>query len=245
MSRPIYTFVRHCNISNNSKDKTRPDWFTKEKALINLLETKDANTHVTIMLDTASVADPLQHFSNKYKRDVQVVCKHGGTDAHSFINLVEYFVGLNLPDDAIVYLLEDDFVHLPGWAPVMREAFDANLADYVTLYDHSDKYTFPMYSDLKSKIHVTKSCHWRSTPSTTNTYALLFKKLVDTAAIHLRFSDKEIGFTFDHNKFLHLAERGDKLISSIPGFSTHVEQEFLSPIVDWRKILMTKSSRIL
>lgn len=241
--RPIYTFVRHCNISNNSKDKTRPEWFTKEKAFANLLETKDISVHVTILLDTASVDNPSMHFSAKYK-DVNVVCMNGGSDAHSFINLFNHVRNLHLPDDAIIYLLEDDFVHRSGWPVIMREAFDAKLADYVTLYDHADKYTFPMYSNLTSKLYATASCHWRTTPSTTNTYALLFKKLKDSADTHLAFSDTKIGFTFDHNKFVYLLSKGDTLISSVPGYSTHVEQEYLSPTIDWRKIT-NKTSIIL
>jgi hypothetical protein len=138
-----------------------------------------------------------------------------------------------IPQDAIIYLLEDDYLHIPGWTCALREAFDSNLAPYVTLYDHSDKYKHPMYKNLKSEIFVTESSHWRTTPSTTNTYAMLYKTLLSNKDTHLRFSDTNVGYTFDHDKFLHLASIGQRLVSSIPGLSTHVEEQHLSPVIDW------------
>ena len=233
--RPIYTFVRHCNISANSLNKQRPSWFTKEKTLFNLLETKDEYTHVTILLDTASGCnDPTQHFSHalKQKKLIEVIPIHGGTDAHSFRNLLDHVCSLILPPDAIIYLLEDDYVHQPNWPNILREGFNIPNINYVTLYDHPDKYT-QMYAGLTSQIYATPSCHWRSIPSTTNTYACLFNTLVKNKIAHEQFSDLKIGFTFDHAKFLHLSCLGQQLISCIPAHSTHVENGNLSPCVEW------------
>jgi len=240
MPRPIHVFVRHCNVSSNSVNKVRPDWFTKEKALQNLLATKDDLTDVTILLDTGSSdQDPSLHFTDAYQKrgDLKVVPIRGGTDAHSFINLIEYVTSqTNIRPNDIVYLLEDDYIHREGWCKALREAFDADLADYVTLYDHSDKYG-PLYKGLRSELFVTPSSHWRMTPSTTNTYAMLFDTLQTHKSVHLKFSDVKVGYTFDHNKFMYLNNMGKKLVSSIPGFSTHVEQEYLSPVVDWKSIM--------
>ena len=233
MEPPIFLFVRHCAVSNNSKNKIRPSWFSKEKALINLLNTKDDNTHITVILDTASTDNPDNYFSYKYEK-VKTVQLKGGTDAHSFINLLEYIDKLdNIPDNAIVYLLEDDYIHVSGWTRIMREGFRLNVADYITLYDHPDKYDRTIYSNLPSTLYVSDSCHWRSTPSTTNTYALLFSTLKKQKDIHAKFSDKNKGYTFDHDKFMYLNSLGYKLISCIPGYSTHVETEYLSPFIKW------------
>ena len=236
--RPIYVFVRHCGVSSNSINKERPSWFSKEKVFANLMATKDDNTHVYVMLDTASTKeDASQHFTARYN-DVKVMPMYGGSDAHSFINMIEYVSGLSstIANNAIIYLLEDDYLHRRGWGDALREVFDNGIADYATLYDHSDKYTHPMYKGLQSELFVTKSCHWRTTPSTTNTYAMLFSTLINSKHDHLRFSCKVARFTFDHAKFTYFNNTGKKLVSSIPAFSTHVESEFLSPIIDWANI---------
>jgi hypothetical protein len=118
------------------------------------------------MLDTGSVHDIDGHFSSKYHKnnDLKVVPMHGGTDAHSFINMIRYILTLDkeIPQNAIIYLLEDDYVHKAGWSSALREAFDDNLADYVTLYDHNDKYKHPMYKGLRSELFVTNmQCYMR------------------------------------------------------------------------------------
>lgn len=243
-SRPIYVFVRHCGVSSNSVNKARPSWFSKEKLFSNLMSTKDDNTYVYVMLDTASTQEaPSEHFTAAYQ-GVHVIPMSGGSDAHSFINMIEYISGLSfIPEHAIIYLLEDDYLHRPYWADALREAFDNNIADYVTLYDHSDKYHHPMYKGLKSELFVTKSCHWRTTPSTTNTYAMLYSTLKSSKSDHLRFSCKVARFTFDHAKFTYLNNIGKKLVSSIPAFSTHAETEFLSPVINWANIFSVEQSK--
>jgi hypothetical protein len=110
--------------------------------------------------------------------------------------------------------------------------------DYVTLFDHRDKYFFPQYADLRSKIFCTTSCHWRTTPSTTNTYAMFFKTLQKHIDIHRCFSLGRT-ITADHDKFCKLTEEEAVLISSIPGFSTHVEVDFASPCTDWENLYIT------
>ena len=73
-------------------------------------------------------------------------------------------------DEDIVYLLEDDFLHKEGSSELIEEALE-NINCYVTLYDHPDKYFIEAYRNLQSRVMVTPNCHWRSTPSTTNTFA--------------------------------------------------------------------------
>lgn len=240
MEQPIYVFVRHCSVSANSTGKSRPQWFTKEMAFRNLLATKDENTHIHVMLDTASTSQADTHFAYKYCEayNVKVIPLHGGSDAHSFINMIEYVCNLNnIDDNAIIYFLEDDYIHRNGWCQALREAFNHNVAEYVTLYDHPDKYfDRQMYHNLYAKVCVTNSCHWRTTPSTTNTYSMRFKTLQESKDDHLRFSCKVVGFTFDHAKFVFLNNIGKRLVSSIPAYSTHVETGMMSPLIDWENV---------
>jgi hypothetical protein len=41
----------------------------------------------------------------------------------------------------------------------------------------------------------------------------------------------------DHEKFCALAEQGAVLVSSIPGYSCHLEPDYLSPCTNWEKLL--------
>jgi hypothetical protein len=89
---------------------------------------------------------------------------------------------------------------------------------------------------LQSKIIATPSIHWRTTPSTTNTYACTFRTLKQHFDIHVHYCDLIEKWTKDHDKFTHLWKIGSNLISCIPGYSTHVEGKMFSPITDWSKI---------
>ena len=52
------------------------------------------------------------------------------------------------------------------------------------------------------------------------------------------------GFTRDHDKFIHLWHNGSNLITSIPGYSTHMEVEYLSPTINWEKLLIKEKDII-
>jgi hypothetical protein len=56
--------------------------------------------------------------------------------------------------------------------------------------------------------------------------------LTDDLSLHRAFSTGR-KISADHAKFLALSAKGRKLISPLPGWSTHVETEFLSPCLDW------------
>lgn len=226
----IRVFQRHCNVSSNSIGKTRPEWFSREKCFKNLLGTMSEEVDLTVVFD----GTPANHFIEKYN-GFKLVSFEGGNDGLSFLNLLNYVEGLDLAEDDIIYLLEDDYLHQPNWTEVLEEGLSRPGVEYVTLYDHKDKYFLPMYSDLQSQIIVTSSAHWRTIPSTTNTYACRFSTLKKHMDIHKEYCDLEKGFTRDHDKFTRLWQEGSNLISPIPGFSTHVEVEYMSPVVNWRQ----------
>jgi len=226
----IRIFQRHCKFSSNSANKQRPEWFDREKIFDTLMESI-ANTQVkyTAFYDTANGKD---HFI--YDKDVDIVETHAGGEAKSFTNLLNYVSNKSFDDQDIIYFIEDDYAHINGWVDILQEGVDQIGADYYTLYDHPDKYHLPMYETLQSKIITAGSSYWRTTPSTTCTFACKFETLKKYLDIHLQFCSGD--YTRDHDMFQHLWSIGSNLISCMPGFSAHVEANMLSPYIDWKEI---------
>ncbi len=213
----IQLFVRHCNYSSASAHKKRPEGFSREACHQNLLDTIDSRVQITYFLDTWKEGS---HFIKGSAIEIKE-----GTEAGSFLRMLDHVIHLNLHPDTIVYFLEDDYLHRPGWVDVLFEAFSLEI-DYATLYDHKDKYT--AYPKLTSHLFLTPSTHWRTTPSTTNTYAMRYSTLLKHLPIHQKYSENR-KITADHDKFCALGRKGAKLISPIPGWSTHADSEFASP----------------
>ncbi|MBI2743665.1 MAG: hypothetical protein HYX48_07085 [Chlamydiales bacterium] len=234
----IELFVRHCHFSAISGHKKRIPNLTREICFENLLQTiQGEEVNVTFLLDTFHPMESA-HFV-KAQQQFPVVEIREGTESGSFLRLLEYVDSLKLDPETIVYFLEDDYMHKKGWPAVLREGFTIPGVDYVTLYDHKDKYFLESYTDLRSKIFLTESSHWRSTPSTTNTFATRFKTLQRDMQIQRSYSEN-VKISKDHEKFCALAERGAVLISPMPGWSTHTELAYASPCVDWEKIVDVK-----
>ncbi len=233
----IEVFVRHCNFSEVSQHKNRLSGFSRQKCYENFLSNLDKKrVNVTFLLDTFHSGD--KHFVLD-QTDFPVIEIKEGTETGSFLRLLDHVVSLKLDPETIIYFLEDDYLHREGWIDVLLEGFTIPEASYVTLFDHRDKYFHPLYKELTSKIFHTASCHWRTTPSTTNTYAMKYQTLMQHLPIHREFSlNRKI--SADHEKFLELGRQGALLISSIPGWSTHVELNLASPCFDWELFFQKK-----
>lgn len=234
--KPIEVFIRTCYYSTASAHKKRYPSFSREKCFENFISTVDlSQINLTIFLDTAysQYAQKAPHFVHRHPFPVIEI--QAGTEAASFLCMIDDVTRKKFPPETILYFLEDDYLHRPGWIQILKEGFTLPDVDYVTLYDHRDKYFFPQYQHLRSKIFHTQSCHWRTTPSTTNTYATRFKTLLKHLKTHRDFSLNR-AVTADSDKFFQLAQEGATLISSIPGYATHAEPEFASPCTSWEAL---------
>lgn len=223
----IQVYLRQCYYSDLEKkpDRSRPSWWDKKKAFENFKNTLDSSlVNYTIVYDE-HYGDIQDTFLKDEKNVVKINC---GNEGLSFISALQLAIKSN-EDDQIVYFLEDDYLHLPGWTDVLLDAFSRPF-DYVTLYDHPQHYMI----NVSSYVIPTKLSHWRQIPYTTNTFAAKIKTLKEDLDIHQKHS---IGyeFTWDEGKFLDLKEKGRTLVSSIPGYSTHCHSDFLCPLVNWEK----------
>jgi hypothetical protein len=229
----IEVFLRHCYYSKiqEQPSRERPDWWNKEKVFENFKRTYNPRTtNYTIIYD--------EHYGKiedtflKEEKNVYII--NEGGEAKSFLRTLEYIESQKLDEDTIVYFLEDDYIHRPNWDKILTEAFELPI-HYATLYDHKDKYMH-WYDDFRTKIIHTDSSHWMPVPSTTNTFAVKFGTLLEDIHIH-RSHSSYCEPSNDHQKFLELSQRGRRLISSLPGYSTHCHKFLLSPCIDWSTYL--------
>jgi hypothetical protein len=126
----------------------------------------------------------------------------------------------------IVYLCEDDYFHRAGAMKILEEGLD--IAEYVTLYDHPDKYVgngpnpFVIHEGEVALVRKTETCHWKFTNSTTLTFASRVGTLRYDEDVHVKWCAQ--GKSLDFNLFIDLGSmKGRTLISSMPGYSTHLQ----------------------
>jgi hypothetical protein len=244
MNRRIHVIMRMCPDSQAplSGNSSRPPWFQKEAVFRTVFDSKDEQVDFLILFD----GDSSNHWIKKYPVPT-VEIKAGSGDA-SFEALLQVIISIPFQENDIIYILEDDYVHREGWPKILREGFGEQRPkhisfDYLSLYDHLDKYEFAndaflikSYSDLKAQLTLSESVHWRTVPSTTNTFAMTMKTFKDDFRFHMLFKNN------DHDKFLFLGLRGRKLATCIPGYSTHCHKDYMTPFVDWEKIIRPKFS---
>lgn len=144
----------------------------------------------------------------------------------------------NLEEKDGVYFVEDDFLHLEQSEMFLREGL--TIGDYVSLYDHLDKYMNPSQNPLvkdggeDTKVLLTRISHFKYSNSTVQTFYTRVKTLIeDWDILHKYNFCGEIPDSF--KTFLALGEKGRKLVTSIPGRATPVDN-FMTPLINWHEI---------
>ena len=149
-------------------------------------------------------------------------------------NYQSYIISLNIAekmDCDIIYFCENDHLHLPSQKEYLIDGL--NYFDFITLYDHPDKYK-QIYYNLNSKIFCGNLCHWRTTPSTVMTFATKKITLLKTLNILKLNKFNNNNIPLDHELFLYLGENNYTLGSCIPGRSTHLDIGGLTPLINWQ-----------
>jgi hypothetical protein len=228
-------------ISDGGYPKEKPDYITKINCLKNALKHFNQDDFLLIM---DGVSDNLKAEIEKiYSGKAQIVqIGHGAGTFNLALSHVlgqtEIFV---LEGDEIVYFLEDDYLHKEGSQKVLESGFDLGM-DYVTLYDHKDKYLNPIeggnpYCEGRAeftRVYLGEYSHWKLTNSTTMTFAAKVKTLKEDEGILRQWTAGE--HPHDFQMFGDLQKKGRRLVSSIPGYSTHGETKWLTPLTNWEKI---------
>jgi hypothetical protein len=142
------------------------------------------------------------------------------------------------PDDEIVYFVEDDYLHRISFDDLTGASMDLiseglQIADYVTLYDHPDKYSSDYDGGEVCKVMRTKSTHWRTTVSTCMTFATTSKVIKEDRDVWNQWI-KGI-HPHDHQVFLALGKLGRRLVTCIPGRAVHIDSTWggMTAIEPW------------
>jgi hypothetical protein len=221
--------------SDAGYNKVKPDYINNENCLKNFCNVFFNNIwDIQVIAD--NISEQTQNMICKYIDKSQITYVSIGHGAGTFnLALDEALKGT---DDEIVYFVENDYLHKPGADKILEEGFSLGF-DYVSLYDHPDKYingANPFVEDggEVTRLMLTDSCHWKLTNSTTMTFAARVSTLKQDEAILREFTSGT--HPNDFQMFLALREKQHGLITPIPGYSTHGETAWLSPLTDWSQI---------
>jgi hypothetical protein len=230
-----------------------------------------------VKVDGINKFDSLNNLSKVFK-DWEIICVADNCDEalltrlkkdYQFAQLIEtqlgnpgsfwrlYEMALQIAkDEDIFYFAEDDYLHLPESPEAIEEGLQ--YFDYVTLYDHSDKYKvagMPLnpYAKVNRYSESTEIVKgptqlWRTSNSTTMTFAVTGKILKEDADIWSITKTAKKDFDFDNfcvitkqalilkSRFIKQIPRRLQFWSKpkrylgicIPGLSLHLEQSYLS-----------------
>lgn len=201
-------------ISSNSLPKPKLPGANKFRCLDNFISVFGSEIKVLADNCDEQTLNEIEH------RNLSTLVTDCG-NAQSFLFTLSQ--ALYCPDDTLIYFVEDDYLHLPISHTLLQEGI-ASGVDYISLYDHPDKYG-PLYDGGEtSKVFRTASSHWRTSISTCMTFA-------STAGV-LK-NDMEIWHQWcggtnpeDHGAFSHLNTKGRKLAVCIPGVACHTDLNY-------------------
>lgn len=218
-------------ISDVGYNKVKPPYIGNENCLKNATQTFKQAEWV-IIADNTSV--PTDEMITKYQSNITKVSVGHGAGTFN-LALTE---ALKYNDNEVVYFLENDYLHKPESFNVLLEGIDIG-SDYISLYDHPDKYQdganpFVEGGGEITKVFLSKSCHWKLTNSTTMTFAAKVKTLREDEEILRSFTQGS--YPRDFEMFLALRDKGRSLITPLPGYATHGETAWLSPLINWDDI---------
>ena len=209
---------------------------TKEHCLNNCIM-EFGKDNITIVGDRLN--DETKNYVNSL--DLRLVEVDNGTGAGTFRDALNLAIKEN-DDDTMVYLLEDDFLHKPGSKKLLKEGIK-RYKMYTTLYDHPDKYInardggnpqIEMNAEI-TRLSRTKSIHWKLTNSTVMSFATYVSRLKEDLDLIKKYSSEKITDSYGFfTELINTKQIG--VVSSIPGYSTHCESNWLSPLTNWTEV---------
>ena len=164
-------------ISDKGRRDEKPDYINMRSCLDNFCQHFEVE-NITVIADNCE-SETLAFIRSRIpEENVHVTTLGGGK---SFVHALKMAVELDSAEETIIYMVEDDYLHTEGSCHVLAEGFKHG--DYVSLYDHPDKYISDYPNPYikgggeSTKVFLTESSHWKLTNSTTMTFASKIKTL--------------------------------------------------------------------
>lgn len=233
-------------ISDTGYNKVKPAYVSNETCLKNALKTISPYHHgeeVTWLFVADNISDEtnamIQRMMSPTTYQWEILKISVGSGAASFNEALNR--ALLYHDNDIIYFLENDYIHRLNWSMILLEGVRQIGADYVSLYDHPDKYIpairggNPEIGSDKgeaTKVFLSWSSHWKLTNSTTMTFAAKVSTLKRDEAILRKWTNID-DYPRDFDMFIELRDAGHSLITPIPSVATHGETAWLAPRIDW------------
>lgn len=220
-------------ISDGGNPKVKPNYITKKGCFLHFIKVfKDYDIYVV----ADNVSEETYNFLSS-KIDSTKIVKTFLGNAKSFIFCLEFALE-NFGETDKVYFAEDDYVYTKYAPKIIEEGL--SIADYSSGYDHPDKYLnfseggpnpFISNGGEETIVLVTDSSHWKLTNSCCMTFATTIKTIKEDLEIYKKYC---VVHPLDFQMFTELIRhKKRKLVSSIPGVSTHGETQWLGKFVNW------------
>lgn len=225
-------------ISDAGYNKVKPDYINNETCLKNFCNVFFEYIYdIRILADNCS--DSTIDMIKRYIDPINIEKVSVGHGAGTFNLALDK--ALTYDDNEIVYFVENDYLHKPNADKILKEGFELG-ASFISLYDHPDKYLDPSRGGNPyceggaedTRVYLTSSSHWKITNSTTMTFAAKVSTLRNCESILRKHTTGS--YPEDFKMFLELRAKNDLLITPIPGYSTHGETAWLSPLTNWNEL---------
>jgi hypothetical protein len=228
--------------------KQRPDWFSKWLCLGTFLRAADRLPPDALDLRffcDGPLPEPVASAMTRFGK-VEVLDRLG--NSKSYLYALQAVTDASLPRGDGVYLVEDDYLHLPDALTSLAAALaEAPRGSYLTLYDHPDRYT--RTDDLRPPgraAAILGARHWLSVESTNMTFATTVGTLRRDRIIHWGFA-RFTGYPHDRALWRTLLGLGVRrplrwalgrrsLLGAVPALATHCDDGMLAPTVDWAEV---------
>lgn len=236
-------------ISDTGYNKVKPAYISNETCLKNAVKNMSSYhaEEVSWLFIADNISDETETMiksimtPSKYEWSIRKVSVgHGAGTFNIALNAVLDHTQI-FKDDDIIYFLENDYIHRPEWSMILLEGIRQIGADYVSLYDHPDKYIPAMRGGNPeigndkgevTKVFLSWSSHWKLTNSTTMTFAAKVSTLKRDKEILRKWTTID-DYPRDFDMFIELRDAGHSLITPIPSVATHGETAWLAPRIDW------------